>query len=255
MTNRSVPISTVDGAGACRNCETPFASGQHFCGNCGQRGNIAPRLTMREIGHDLVHAITHADHSIFALIRALLTRPGHVARDYIEGRRKRHFGPFAFLVITVGLASAVILISGVEWFSPFRHGDAGASLQRHINLVILVQAPLLAAFCALLFRRDQLNFAEHLVLAAYASGSRALFLALIETPLLAITGANTADPWLATGYYGIWFAYFALAASQFCRGNRFWSALKAIAAAILSQVVVIALIMAWLYSTTQLRGS
>ncbi len=251
MNNRSVSIESAE---ACRNCEVPFASGQNFCGNCGQRANIAPRLSMREIGHDLVHAITHADHSIFALVRALLTRPGYVARDYIEGRRKRHFGPFAFLVITVGLASAVILISGVQWFSPFKHGSAGDTLQRHINLVILVQAPLLAAFCAALFRRDRRNFAEHLVLAAYASGFRALFLALIETPLLAATGANTANPWLATVYFGVWFGYFAFAASQFYEGRRWWTAFKATVAAILSQVAVVALVMAFLYSITQLSG-
>jgi hypothetical protein len=241
-------------ADACRNCGVPFATGQNFCGNCGQRTNIAPRLTMREIGHDLVHAITHADHSIFALVRALLTRPGHVARDYIEGRRKRHFGPFAFLVISVGLASAVIFLSGVEWFQPFRHGRAGDILQRHINLVILVQAPLLALFCALLFRRERRSFAEHLVLAAYASGFRALFLALIETPLLALTGADTANPWLATGYFGVWFGYFAFAASQFYQGSRPWSAFKACAAAILSQLLTIALVMVFLLFTSRLAA-
>lgn len=241
-------------ADACRNCGVPFTNGQNFCGACGQRTNIAPQLTMRELGHDLVHAITHADHSIFALIRALLTRPGHVARDYIEGRRKRHFGPFAFLVITVGLASAVILISGVEWFQPFQHGRAGDILQRHINLVILVQAPLLAAFCAVFFRRERRSFAEHFVLAAYASGLRALFLAVIETPLLALTGADTANPWLATGYFGIWFSYFAFAASQFYRGNRLWSAFKASAAAIFSQVLTVALIMVFLFFTSRLGG-
>jgi hypothetical protein len=238
-------------ASACQNCGAPFASGQKFCGACGQRTNIGPQLSMRDIGHDLVHAITHADHSIFALIRALVTRPGHVARDYVEGRRKRHFGPFAFLVITVGIASAVILLSGVEWFSPFRHGSSGAILQRHINLVILLQVPLLAMFCAALFRRDHRNFAEHLVLTAYASGFRALFLALIETPLLAVTGANTANPWLASGYFGFWFGYFAFAASQFYGGSRLWSAFKAIAAAVLSQVVTVAIVMAFLYVTSR----
>jgi hypothetical protein len=251
MDHSSAPVSLPK---SCLNCGATDSCGKNFCGNCGQRANVAPRLTMRDIGHDLVHAITHADHSVFALIRALLTRPGYVARDYIEGRRKRHFGPFAFLVITVGLASAVILISGVEWFSPFKHGQAGDSLQRHINLVILVQAPLLAVFCAMLFRRERRNFAEHLVLVAYASGFRALFLALIETPLLALTGADTANPWLATGYFGVWFAYFAFAASQFYQGSRMWSAIKAIAAATLSQAVTVALVMAFLYLLTQLRA-
>jgi hypothetical protein len=237
----------------CLNCGTRFADGARFCATCGQRTSVASRITLREIGHDLVHAITHADHSIFALIRALLTRPGKVARDYVEGRRKRHFGPFAFLIITVGLASAVILVSGVEWFAPFGHGGAGQLLQRHINLVILLQAPLLAAFCALLFRASRRGFAEHLVLAAYTSGLRALFLALVETPLLALTGANTADPWLASVYFGLWFAYFAFAASQFYEGHRGWIACKAVLVAILGQAVTIGLLMGFLYLSTAAR--
>jgi hypothetical protein len=236
----------------CLNCGATPSVGDKFCGACGQRTNIAPRLTMREIGHDLVHAITHADHSIFALIRALLTRPGYVARDYIEGKRKRHFGPFAFLVIAVSLASAVIVLSGVEWFSPFRHGHAGDVLQQHINLVILVQAPLLAAICAVLFRDARRSFAEHLVLAAYASGFRALFIGLVETPLLAATVTDTANPWLVAGFLALWCVYFAFAASQFYDGSRTWSLVKAGTTAILSQIITIALIMGVLFIGTRL---
>src|SRR5688500_17676214 len=123
----------------CRNCGGSLTPGQAFCGTCGQRADIQPRLTMREISHDIVHAITHADHSIFALVRALVTRPGHVARDYIEGQRKRHFSPWVFLLITVSLASAVILITGVQWFKPYSDHPAVDILQRHINLVMLLQ--------------------------------------------------------------------------------------------------------------------
>src|SRR5262245_34808690 len=125
-----------DSAIACRNCAATLAPGQKFCGACGQRTDIEPRLTMREIAEDIIHALTHADHSIFALVRGLVTRPGHVAREYIAGQRKRHFGPWAFLLITVGLASAVILMTGVQWFRPFSHSSAADFLQRHINLVI-----------------------------------------------------------------------------------------------------------------------
>jgi len=210
---------------------------------------------MRDIWHDILHALTHADHSIFALVRALVTRPGHVAREYIEGKRKRHFGPWAFLVITVGLASIVIHLSGVQWFKPFSQSHATDILHRHINLVILLQMPLLAGACALLFWRQRLNYAEHLVFAAYTSGLRALFLALIETPLLAIMEANTADPRLASGYYGVWFAYFAFAAAQFYSGNRLWSACKAIAAAILSQVLIIAMLMGFVFLFTRFTAN
>jgi hypothetical protein len=238
--------------GACLNCGTRFADGQQFCGACGQRTNVSPKLTMRDIGHDLAHAITHADHSIFSLIRALVTRPGYVAAEYAAGKRKRHFGPFAFLVITVGLASAIILVTDVEWFKPYGHGYAGELLQRHVNLVILLQAPLLAACCAALFRADRRNFAEHLVLAAYTSGFHALFLAVVETPVFALTSADAPDPWLAGGFFLAWLGYFAFAASQFYEGRGLWSAVRAGIANVVSQALTVATLMAFLYLTTRL---
>lgn len=210
---------------------------------------------MRDIGHDLVHAITHADHSIFALIRSLITRPGYVAREFTEGKRKRHFGPFAFLLITVGLASAIIILSGVQWFQPYGHGKAGELLQRHVNLVILLQTPLLALCCAVFFRRDRRSFAEHLVLATYTSGFHTLFLAVVETPTFALTSADTANPWLAAVYFGAWFAYFVFAATQFYPGHRAWTAFKAAVVVVLSQALTVAVLMAFLFVTSSLMRS
>ena len=247
MTQESAAASKT-----CLNCSATLSRRQDFCASCGQRTNISPKLRMRDIGHDLAHAITHADHSIFSLIRALATRPGLVALEYTEGKRKRHFGPFAFLIITVGLASAIILLSGVQWFQPYGHGKAGELLQRHVNLVILLQTPLLALSCAALFWKDRRSFAEHLVLAAYTSGFHTLFLAVIETPTFAMTSANTADPGLAAFYFGAWFVYFAFATTQFYRGHRAWLAVKGAAAVLLSQVLTIALLMAFLFVTASI---
>jgi hypothetical protein len=241
-----VVLKVETSSSACRNCGAQLSAAQRFCGACSQKTHT-PRLTMRENARDFLHAVTHADHSIFSLVRGLAVRPGHVARDFVAGKRKRHFGPWAFLIITVGLASAVILISGVQWFEPFGHGRAGEILQRHVNLVILIQMPLLAAFCISLFRRARLHYAEHLVLAAYTSGFHALFLAVIETPLLAISGADTAAPAIAAGYFGVWVGYFAFAASQFYSGNRFWSFAKAIIVALLAQAATIAAVMVCLF--------
>src|SRR5262245_40570183 len=159
----SVPMNTesaVESVDVCRNCGATCGDGAKFCAACGQRTSVGARLTMREIAHDIVHAITHADHSIFALVRALLTRPGYVAREYISGQRKRHFGPWAFLLITVAFATAVILLIGMNWFKPYGDRPEADVMQHHLKWVILLQIPVLAAVCALFFRRERLNYAE-----------------------------------------------------------------------------------------------
>ena len=222
----------------CLNCGGAMNNGQKYCGECGQRV-IEGRLTLHHVGHDLVHAITHADHSIFRLVKELAWRPGRVAREFIGGQRKKHFGPFAFLFIAVAFASFVILIMGVQWFRPITDAGAAGFLQRHINLVILLQAPVLSGLCALFFLSRRLTYAEHLVLAAYTSGFRCVLLALVGTPLLMLTGATTADRAVFAGYYLVWVVYFAYAATQFYDGPTWWTACKAAIAAILTQPIAI----------------
>jgi hypothetical protein len=239
-------MNQVAATQACLNCAAPLAADQRFCGACGQRV-IQGRLTIREIGHDVIHAFTHADRSIFALIGALLRRPGRVAREYVDGRRKRYFGPFAFLVISVGVASFATYVWGVEWFSPVPNESARAILARHFNLVALVQVPLIGLFCFAFFRGAKLNFSEHLVLAAYTSGIRALLLALVEVPLHYFTGISTADPRLVAPYFIVWLAYFAFAAVQFYGGTRWWVAMRAVLAVLAAQVVVTMLVFVFIY--------
>jgi hypothetical protein len=230
--------SDLAGPQRCLNCNSSVDHPHSYCGECGQCVR-RKRLTMRDIGHDLVHAFTHADHSILSLVRDLAIRPGHVAREYVDGRRKKHFGPFVFLFISVGLASFAIVTLGVRWFSDIDDHSAASFLQRHVNLVILMQAPILAGLCRMFFRTAGLNYAENLVLVAYASGFRCLLLALVGTPLMFLTHAASADRLILIGYYLIWVLYLAYAAVPFFRGPTWWTAGKAAAAAILTQLIAI----------------
>ncbi len=238
----------------CRNCAATLAADQRFCGACGQRV-IQGRLTIREIGHDVIHAFTHADRSIFALIGALVRRPGRVAREYVDGHRKRYFGPFAFLVISVGIASFATYLGGVEWFAPVPNQSARAILARHFNLVALVQVPLIALICFAFFRAVRLNFSEHLVLAAYTSGFRALLLALVEVPLHYFTGISTSDPRLIAPYFLVWTGYFAFAAVQFYGGKPWWSIIRAVLAVFAAQVMTMLFVFFFIYLYYRFGGS
>jgi hypothetical protein len=215
--------------------------GQRFCGACGQRSG-GGRLTMREIGHDFLHAITHVDHSIFSLLKALLLRPGKVAREFIDGKRKKYFGPFAFLIITVGVASFMIAMTGVSWFKVTGDTRIAHLLERHVNLVILVQLPFLAGWSWLFFLNKRLNYAEHLVLAAYTSGFRVFVLGLVITPLWYFMNVSPVQSPAGFMYYLPWIGYFAFAAVQFYGGNVFLTVFKAVIVAVLSWASVLAAI-------------
>jgi hypothetical protein len=227
----------------CLNCRRPLVAGHPFCGQCGQKASTR-RMTMHDIGHDLVHAFTHADHSVFSLVRALATRPGKVAREYVDGRRKLYFNPFTFLIIVVGVAVVLMAVTKFDLatFSGGLKNPISAFLQRNINLIILAQVPLLALFGAVLFREDKLNFAEHLVLTTYTSGFRSIFFMLAVIPVWAIFSPPFVS--LTAVYIAMWVAYFGVACAQFYTGNRWWLWFKGVLVAVLAQAVTTATIAA-----------
>jgi hypothetical protein len=243
----------VTSTASCLNCDAPLPVGQRFCGQCGQRVG-RERLVMRDIAHDLLHAMFHVDHSIVSLLRALLTRPGVVAREYVRGRRKKYFGPFAFLMISVALASFVVVISGVQWIISDASSGPVQFLQLHVNLVVLAQAPLLAGLCALLFRDSRRNYAEHLVLAAYTSGFKILCLALVAVPAVSIVGVQSAEPWYTPIYLGLWLVYFSVAAVQFYRGRTLWVVARAVIVALVNQALTVGMVIAFITIFERMRN-
>jgi len=192
---------------------------------------------------------------VFVLVRALLVRPGYVALDYVEGKRKRFLGPYAFLFLIVGLASAAYVLSSfkvlhskeivlgtaspnTETLNAAAVAAAHDFFQRHVNIVILLDTPLLAAFSRLLFRKYGKSFAEHLVLASYTSGMRSLFTTVIVIPgsLIILRLTRTDSIYFEAAGLLLWFAYFTFAMVQFSRDHRMLSGLKGVLAAILAWV-------------------
>jgi hypothetical protein len=150
----------------------------------------------------------------------LLTRPGGVAREYVEGKRRRHYGPFATLAVIVGVTALEINASGFQvlahdWL-PSRPADL---LQQHFNLLLLAQLPLLGGVCALVFRRASLTWPEHMVLVGYALSMRAAVVAL-SVPVAYLTASAAPELWQVFGFWVAWYVYFGWAASQFYAGHR-----------------------------------
>jgi Protein of unknown function (DUF3667) len=201
----------------CRNCDADISLGQVHCGSCGQK-YATGRLTLHEIGHDLLHALMHVDRSALSLVRMLLVRPGTVALDYVQGKRKRYFGPFSFLVVVVAAASAVIALTGFRAVTSDSPNVVADFLQSHINLLIFAEVPLLAVFSRLLDVRGRFNLAEHLVLAAYTSSMRVLFATLIVIPFWYVFRPSNPTA-AALASLAIWALYYGFAASQFFPGR------------------------------------
>ena len=97
----------------CLNCESAIAATARFCPHCSQRTDTA-RLSFADMTRDLMHAFVNVERGPLMFAWALLTRPGRIAREYIEGRRRRYYGPFATLAVLVGFAALALNLSGFQ---------------------------------------------------------------------------------------------------------------------------------------------
>ncbi len=222
---------------ACKNCDRPLVAEWRFCADCGQKV-ATPRLTLHEIGHETAHALLHVDRSVLSLIRALVLQPGRVALDYVRGRRRRYYGPFAFLVVTVALASAAIAVTDFPAVSSDTPNAVASFLQHHVNLLFFVQVPITAAACRLLTPRGPFNYSEYLVLSAYNAGMRTLFFIVVNVGgwyLLRPSTLVARDVYLALSPIGP--LYLGFACAQFMPGPKWLAAAKGVAASLITIAV------------------
>lgn len=161
----------------CKNCDQHFEG--KFCNNCGQTANTH-RLSMHFILHELQHSLFHVDHGILYTMQQLLIRPGHMIREFMEGKRVRHFKPMMLVVVLATVYGLLFhyFMEDVFDIDPIHSKDGLVSAyQKMLTWVTghLAYASLLLiavnTICSyLLFRKQGFNFAEHLVLNTYAMG-------------------------------------------------------------------------------------
>ena len=224
----------------CLNCESTIAATARFCPHCSQRTDTA-RLSFVDMTRDLLHAFVNVERGPLVFAWALLTRPGVVAREYIEGRRRRYYGPFATLAVLVGLAALALKLSGFQALSQEVSTAPATVLQQHFNLVLLVQLPLLGFTCALLFRDARLTLPEHMVLVAYTLSVRAVALIVI-VPIALLGSTTTPTFWQNFAFWAAWYLYFGWSASQFYAGTRWRSWLRGMLVAAIGHALIIAIL-------------
>lgn len=78
---------------ACLNCESPLRGNENYCANCGQQTTVS-RLTFKLFVSNLLAGFFSYDSRFWQTFIPLLTKPGKVAKQYIEGKRVRFVNPF-----------------------------------------------------------------------------------------------------------------------------------------------------------------
>lgn len=190
----------------CNNCQTRYPEQYAYCPQCSQKTNLH-RLDLHDIVHEAIHYFTHADKGVFQLIRDLLVKRGIVAREYVNGRRKKYFPPLSFfmLIATIFVFMATLgepketvnslkthpelssITDPVKKQLAIEKFDRGEKVRhfttKYSNLMAMCSLPLTALVFWLFYRKGKYNYIEHLVAGMYMLGICILIYALLILPL------------------------------------------------------------------------
>lgn len=93
----------------CKNCQHTFEG--NFCSNCGQKTSTK-RLDWHYLFDELKYTFLHINGGLLFTCKQLLTRPGHMTREFIEGKRIKHYKPILLVFVLAGISTLLLYYSG-----------------------------------------------------------------------------------------------------------------------------------------------
>jgi len=212
--DESVPRSN------CPNCDAVLIGA--YCHECGQK-RLASRLTAREFFGDILRRVFRYDKALLHTFSLALRRPGALADDYLEGRRRGILDPVQYYVSSVFLQFVVVVLtrllaplmermSALNWL-----GTIGGIAATRIVAVFV-----LGGLWQLLYRPTRRNLAENYVFALYAFATVGILWSLLPLIDLAVPAALGESPGvIAAVCLALEACYFVFAVSGFARTSIF----------------------------------
>ncbi|MFN8357079.1 MAG: DUF3667 domain-containing protein [Spirosomataceae bacterium] len=81
----------------CPNCGTILQPDYEFCPHCGQE-NHELNVPIGHLVYEFIESIFHFDIKFWNTFRAIVTKPGKITTDFVEGKRARYVPPARFYV-------------------------------------------------------------------------------------------------------------------------------------------------------------
>lgn len=188
----------------CLNCSAALQG--PFCHACGQKATH-PVLGVHDFVHEATHEFLHLDGKILNTVKLLVTRPGMLTKEFIEGRRARYISPLrVYLTFSLIFFFLAAVVPGArESFvrvGPTKEGAAqkgptaeeerqadeiGNALMNNLPRAAFLLMPAFALLTWLFYRRAQPYYIPHLYYSVHFHAFA--FLVLAVSVLLGLIGA------------------------------------------------------------------
>ena len=171
----------------CKNCNH-ILDGK-FCSQCGQNSKVK-RINFSNFLQEFTESVFQVDKGFFYTLKELFLRPGESINEYLNGKRKKHFKPIAYLLT---LSTIYFLITQMTsqntWIDDaitgFMNGaldtDSEAEIPKmakwfakNYAYTTLLLLPVFSLASYLSFLKFGKNFLEHLIINSFITGQQAI---------------------------------------------------------------------------------
>jgi len=152
----------------CLNCNKEIA--ENFCTYCSQSTSTHRFSLSHVFQHDLIHGIFHFDKGFFYTIKELFSRPDHSIREYVQGKRVKHFNYFATIILLLTITYFLKKWTKIDASAIFDESSTSGLfkvLKDYSKITVFLHIPIIALVSYLFFRKSKQNYTENLVLNLY----------------------------------------------------------------------------------------
>ena len=174
---------------SCKNCNHIYKG--HYCSNCGQTAETH-QLNSRFLWHEIRHSLLHFDEGILYSGKQLFTRPGHSIREFIEGKRIKHFKPISLVIVLASLYGLMYHYFNISFVETTAQSSTETGIDNvkfnewmgtHYAWTTLLMIPLYTIGTSIAFRKQGYNLVEYFILNTFKA-SQKLFVHIALFPLL-----------------------------------------------------------------------
>jgi len=153
----------------CLNCNREIV--EKFCSNCSQATSTHRFSLSHVFQHDFIHGIFHFDKGFFYTVKELFTRPGHSIREYVQGKRVKHFNYFSTIIILITIGYFLKKWAKVDATVLYEDKKIVEGLLKvlkdYSKITVFLNIPIISFVSYLFFKKSKQNYIENLVLNMY----------------------------------------------------------------------------------------
>lgn len=174
----------------CKTCDSSLRSDFGYCPNCGAKV-IKNRLTLVNVWEDVKFQVFDIDNTFLKTFKHLFSKPEMVVQSYISGARKKYMNPISYFAIAITLSGIMFFVLKNMFDVNLTENSFSNQNTPNMDFIFDYQGllsylimPIYALITWVLFLdKNQLNYTEHLVTLAYATGQTSFVQVIIALPL------------------------------------------------------------------------